>query len=477
MWYHLQAMILLVVLFLVACVAAVHILLYKRDPRAALLWLGVCFFIPGLGPLFYLLLGVNRIRTQARRLHYRGLWRHDTPIDRRHWPQKNFSPTHAQFLPLSRLGDALTSMPLLAGNQVVLLENGETTYPAMLEAMEKARHSLYLSSYIFDFDSTGDLFVKALVHAVKRGVRVRVLVDGVGEFYSPKRISKVLREYGVPCARFLPIRWNPLHLHLNLRNHRKLLVVDGNVGFIGGMNIRDSHWAEQRDQGVPIRDMHFRVKGPAVLEMEEVFLSDWHFATRESLPWRQKGPIPFKGASACRVLRDGPNEEIERTQALILGIASWAKKSLRIMTPYFVPDRVLIAALAQASLRGVEVELILPEKNNLPFVGWASKAFWWEVIQHGVKVFEQPGEFAHSKALVADGIYALVGSSNLDARSLRLNFECNLEVYDPSFAGLLEKRMLAIRAKSHRVTIEKLEAESKILRVRNSICKLFSPYL
>lgn len=360
---------------------------------------------------------------------------------------------------------------------MALLENGEMAYPAMLEAIEKARHTVYLSSYIFDYDSTGEMFVKALAAAHQRGVKVRVLVDGVGERYSHRRISDVLKGKGVCCARFLPILWNPTRLHLNLRNHRKLLVLDGRVGFIGGMNIRDSHWTDSTGAKDSIRDMHFRAEGPVALEMEEVFLGDWYFATKESLPWTHKGPFSLKGKSACRILSDGPNEELERTQTLLLGLTGCVQKSLRIMTPYFIPDRVSIAALTQAALRGVEVEIYLPAKNNLPFVGWASRAFWWEVLQRGVKVYEQPGPFTHSKAMVADGVYALVGSSNLDPRSLRLNFECNLEVYDPDFAGLLEKRMLALRARSHRITLDLLREEPMALRLRNSVCKLFAPYL
>jgi len=476
-WRHLFDVILPGLSFLLACLAAIHILLFKRDPRSSLLWLGIVYLFPLLGPLLYLLLGGNRLRTHARWLRRRGRWRHGTPIDNRHWPRKSFDSSKHPFAPLARLGDRIAKRPLLSGNKVSLLENGEMAYPAMLEAINRARRSVYLSSYIFDWDATGDLFVRALASAQRRGVRVRVLVDGVGEKYSRRPISKVLAQNHVRCVRFLPIRWNPMRLHLNLRNHRKLLLVDGRVGFTGGMNIRDAHWVDQRRREEPVRDMHFRLEGPVVMEMEEVFLADWFFAAGESLPWQGRTVSRRRGSSACRVVSDGPNEEIERTQTLFLGVTGWAKKSLRIMTPYFIPDRVMIAALTQAVARGVEVDLILPKKNNLPFVSWASRAYWWEVLQRGVRVYEQPGPFSHSKALVADGVYALVGSSNLDPRSLRLNFECNLEVYDPQFAGRLERRLSALRDRSVRVTMRELEGEPILLRLRNAVCKLFTPYL
>jgi cardiolipin synthase len=211
--------------------------------------------------------------------------------------------------------------------------------------------------------------------------------------------------------------------------------------------------------------------------MQEIFLEDWFFATRESLPWRAPSRTVQPGSSPCRVIGDGPNEEFEKTRHLLLGIMAWTEKKLRIMTPYFVPDRVLIAGLQHAALRGVEVDLILPAVNNLPLVAWASRAYLWEIILRGVRVYEQPAPFAHSKVLTADGTYALVGSSNLDNRSLRLNFECNLEIYDRKVARQLEERFDEIKARSRRLTLEGLNGEPLVFRLRNSACKLLSPLL
>ena len=459
--------------------AATHAVLHKRDPRAALIWLGLCLGLPGLGAFLYWLLGVNRIRTHARRLHHRGRWQHGTPTDRKSWVRlgRKGPPSPKQYGPLLGLSDGITRRPLLPGNQIKLLVNGEAAYPAMLKAMESARRTLYLSSYIFDSDRTGMSFVKALAAAKARGVKVRVLVDGVGEKYSPRPITRVLRDLGISAALFLPVGWRPSRLHFNLRNHRKLLVVDNRVGFLGGMNIRDSHWVADNADPKRVQDIHFRVEGPAVYEMQEVFLEDWYFTTKESLPWSGPAHRTYPGGATARVISDGPNEEIEKVQHLLLGILAWSRKSVRLMTPYFIPDRVLMAGLQNAALRGVEVELFLPVHNNLPLVGWASRAYLWELIQRGVRVYDQPAPFAHSKALVADGAYSLVGSSNLDTRSLRLNFECDLEVYDRAFAGTLEGHFDRVRAVSKRLTLEHLNREPLPGRIRNAACKLFSPFL
>ncbi len=465
-------------LLVVSLLAAGHAVLNKRDPRAGILWLGLCLFLPGIGAFFYWLFGINRIRTYARQLHHRGGWRHATPIDPKVWPpRKKRRGVGERFEPLRGLAETVTRRPVLPGNKVFPLFNGEEAYPAMLEAIHRARHTVYLSTYIFDADETGRMFVGALARARQRGVDVRVLVDAIGEKYSRLPISRLLKERGVNSARFLSMGWDFRQLHLNMRNHRKLLLVDHQVGFLGGMNIRNGHWASRGPEKARIQDVHFRVEGPAVLEMQEVFLEDWYFATRESLPWRLPPVATRAGLSNCRVIGDGPNEEFEKTRHLLLGIMAWARKNIRIMTPYFVPDRVLIAGIQHAALRGVEVDLILPGVNNLPLVAWASRAYLWEILIRGVRVYEQPAPFAHTKILTADGAYALVGSSNLDNRSLRLNFECNLEVYDPIVARKLERRFDEVRARSKPLTLAGLNDEPLAFRLRNATCKLLSPLL
>jgi cardiolipin synthase len=250
--------------------------------------------------------------------------------------------------------------------------------------------------------------------------------------------------------------------------------VDGRVGFTGGMNIRQRHFRESKDG---ISDIHFQVQGPIVLALQEVFLEDWFFATGESIPWLAVPHELFAGNQICRVISGGPNEDFEKIHWILLGALAWAKKKVRIMTPYFVPDRVIIAALNTAALRGVRVEVILPERNNLPFVSWASRALLWEMLEKDVRFFLQPPPFHHGKLFIVDDTYTLIGSSNWDSRSLRLNFELDLEIYGGDFAATMGGYFEGIKASSRELILEEIRRDAFWIRLRNASSRLFSPYL
>ena len=235
---------------------------------------------------------------------------------------------------LVRIGGVMSGRPLLPGNLVTPLFSGEQAYPAMLEAIAGARHSVWLSSYIFSGAGIGDRFALALSDAQARGVTVRVLLDGIGDLYYRPRGSTLLRRHGVVVRMFqVPRRFPPM-LHLNLRNHRKLLIVDGRSAFLGGMNIGDHHYAGARRR--PTLDLHFRVEGPVVRQLEQVFTADWHYAAAEDLAVTREDPPP-SGPAACRALTDGPNEELETIQLVMLGALATAHRCVHSMTPYFIP--------------------------------------------------------------------------------------------------------------------------------------------
>ncbi|HLG21883.1 MAG TPA: phospholipase D-like domain-containing protein [Candidatus Manganitrophaceae bacterium] len=460
-------------LILIGLFSAGHALLYKRDPRAALGWVALCLLFPGVGALLYWAFGVNRIRTRARSWRRRRNWGRDFGAGR--------SPQTA--LPLfleekvsaiRKVSDHVTDRPLVGGNRIAVLHNGEEAYPAMLEAIGSARRSVYLSTYIFGADPTGKRFIEALAAATARGADVRVLVDGLGELYSFPAAPRLLKKKGVRVARFLPLSRG---LRLNLRNHRKLLVIDSSAGFTGGMNIGDRHLAAVPANPRRVVDLHFRVDGPVAAQMEETFLEDWRFVTGETGAPPQ-APLSSPGGGAfCRGVSDGPNDDFEKLRWIILGALSAAQSRVRVMTPYFIPDRALLSAFNTAALRGVLVEIILPERNNLPYVAWAAQALLWELLSHGVQVYYQPPPFVHSKLLLVDGVYTLVGSSNLDPRSLRLNFEFNLEIYDPDIAATLADHFDAVRKRSRRITLAEMDGRPLPIKLRDGAAKLFSPYL
>ncbi|APG28155.1 cardiolipin synthase [Syntrophotalea acetylenivorans] len=471
--------LLLAALAALSLLAVGHVLLHKRDPRAAFGWVVFCCVLPGLGPLGYWLVGINRIRTRARD------WQAKLPFSGAaeagfcSWSLRqgrSIAFGGEGYAALVSLADAVTRRPLLPGNRVVALHNGEQTFPAMLEAIASARDSVYLASYIFDTDDTGKAFVEALKQAADRGLDVRVLVDGLGERYSFPVARRLFKGSAVAIGRFLPPALSGRGLHFNLRNHRKLLIIDNWRGFTGGMNISDRHLAARPTRKQAI-DVHFGIEGPVVGQMLEAFMEDWYFATGE-VPPPISTPPPLPGGTAfCRGVSAGPNEDFEKLRWIILGAIGCARHRLRIMTPYFIPDRTLVAALNAAALRGVEVDILLPAKNNLPYVAWASRAYFSELLEHGCRIYYQPPPFVHSKLLLVDDQYALVGSANLDPRSLRLNFEFNLEVFDARLVADLTEHVDSACGVAREVTQEQVDGLPVVSRLRDNFAKLFSPYL
>jgi cardiolipin synthase len=345
----------------------------------------------------------------------------------------------------------------------------------MLAAIDAAKISINLSTYIFDGDGVGRRFVEALKKAAERGVEVRVIVDALGEKYSRPTARQLLKGSRVKVGRFLPLRqgW-----YLNLRNHRKILIVDGCNAFTGGMNIGERHMLEGRAKTRPVADLHFMVEGPVVGDLQRVFLEDWHFSTGELISDCRLFPaLSPSGTSLARAIGDGPDNEFRKLHWIIMGALSCARERVRIMTPYFIPDRAMVSALVTASLRGVEVTLVLPSLNNLPYVHWATRAYLWELLQQGIRVWYQPPPFVHTKLFLVDGIWSLIGSANLDPRSLRLNFELNMEVYDPAFTGHLEGQFLDTLSRSREVTLAEMDGRELPERIRDGVAKLFSPYM
>ena len=459
--------------------SAGHALLNKRDPRSALGWIVLCLAFPGIGAMVYWLLGVNRIRTLARYWQASGRGMHGPEPDHCLWvaDMAGDLPFRSEnFAALLSLADAVTRRPLLQGNRIMPLHNGEEAYPAMLEAIGRARSFVYLSTYIFDTDTTGRQFVDSLRAAAARGVDVRVLVDALGERYSFPPARRLLRGSGVRVARFLPPSFSERGIHLNLRNHRKLLIVDGPAGFTGGMNIGDRHLAE-RNNPRRVVDIHFRVEGPVVKQMQEAFLEDWQFTTGEAIPEMGYPEGIAESKAFCRGISAGPNEDFEKLTWIVIGALDCARRHVRIMTPYLIPDRALISAINAASLRGVTVEILLPGKNNLPYVAWATQAYLWELLRYGTLIYFQPPPFIHSKFLLVDDHYSLIGSANLDPRSLRLNFEFNLEVYDRELNASLARHFDDLRRQARGMSLEEVDGRSLPVKLRDTSAKIFSPYL
>lgn len=470
--------------FVIPALASVHIISNKHDVRAAIGWAGLVWLIPFFGTVLYLMFGINRIRRKAlRRRRRRGMVRQSgglpigPPLPSLY--KEATMEMAAQAKMLSRRGN----FPLTAGNSISYFSSGEEVYNAMLQAIEGAKNSVALATYIFERSTADGAFIDALSEAVARGVEVRVLVDGVGALYHRPAVTRVLTHMGVKAAQFnrkiVPWRMP----YLNLRNHRKIMVVDGIDGFTGGMNLRQSQMdaGPERDR---VRDLHFRLKGPVVAHLSEVFSEDWSFVTGELLEGEAWFPMLLANSSdaagegiVARGIPDGPDEDMDKLVWTILGALGMARRSIAIQTPYLVPDRLIVAALNHAAMRGVKVDILLPEKNNLRVVGWASRAHYRDLLAAGCRIHHLPPPFDHSKILLVDGVYALFGSSNWDARSLRLNFEFNVECYSSGLASGLGRLFSEKLATASPVTLEDCAAEPAWRRARNGLAWLTGPYL
>ena len=447
-----------------AAAAALHALLTKSDPRSAVSWIAVCWLFPLGGSVLYWLFGINRVRTRPR-----------SPLAR---SSNDASPLHASaeatsLAALTRVGDALTGLPLVTGNCLEALHNGELAFPRMLRAIAGAKRSIWLSTYIFQTDPVGRGFVNALGAAVARGVSARVLVDGIGEWYNWPHVVPLLRRAGVTAARFLPPRLFPPTLALNCRNHRKILVIDGEEGFIGGMNLggREVGGASGRH----MRDIHFYLQGPIVAQLADAFAADWQFAAEEQL----KAP-PSKsavGTANCRVLTGGPDADVDKLLLVLLAAIAVAQRQVQIMTPYFIPPTELVAALQASALRGGNVSLVLPRHSNLRYIDWATLHWLPALIARGVRVHLQEPPFSHAKLFVVDGKYTQIGSVNVDTRSLRLNFEVAVEVFDATLCAELSTFISNLQDTAPALTVESVSRGTPFARIRNSLCWLLSPYL
>lgn len=463
-----------------ALLAGAHVVMYKRDSRSAIGWIGVIWLAPIVGVLLYVWLGINRLQRRAIRK------RRDVS-KKIHPAHKSGNPTdelvtncvpHARHLiSLATLTGEVTDRDLLPGNRIQPLVNGDEAYPAMLAAIDAAKSSVVLATYIFDYDRAGKQFIEALTRAKARGVEVRVLIDDIGARYSwPSSVGK-LRAAGLKVARFLPSLLPGWFAYSNLRNHRKLLVVDGRMGFTGGCNIREGNLLGLNPRH-PIHDMHFAVDGPVVAHMHEVFAEDWAFADGEILQggiWQPE--LPPLGATAARGISAGPDNDHDKLRLTLLGAIACAQSSIAIVTPYFLPEIPLITALNIAALRGVQVDIILPENNNLALVKWASMAHLWQMLEHGCRIWFTTGPFDHTKLMLVDTAWTLLGSANWDPRSLRLNFEFNIECYDVDLAKQLQKIIADKRACARQVTLEEVDSRGIPIRLRDGVARLLTPYL
>lgn len=470
-----------------------HLLRHRRRADSTLLWLFVTWSLPFVGALLYVMFGVDRVpkerwrRNQQRRSRMEGarMAATDDVLPEAYWRSVGGAPATPKdewSRELDRpLNMMMESFPLLAGNLVTPLLTGDEAFPRMLEAIRSAKHHIHLQSFIIGNDSLGREFLDAVAERARAGVRVRVLYDRFGSSHAlwGGLFWKYRKVPNLSFAGWTLSNVFRRQLHLNLRNHRKVLVVDGQIAFAGGVNLKEDSRSDGNRRA--IQDYHFELRGPVVQELQYSFLRDWHEMTEEDperlLSAENFRRLPEEGDALVRVVNSGPSSELRVAVDVFFNAVNAAQKQVFIITPYFLPSEDLLRALRLAALRGVRVYLVVPEKSNHWYTTWASRAMYEDLLEAGVRIFERAPPFIHAKAMTVDDRMAIVGSSNWDFRSLYSNYETSLAVYDVRFVMHLKLLMSEDLHESREVLLGLFKKRPVFHRYLENACGLLSPLL
>ncbi len=458
------------------------VLVRRKEPSATIAWILTLVFLPAVGSFLFLLFGRDRVRWSAKRKRELdsivraqvAASTHEPPADDVAFQLPLASPLEQA---LFRVGARLSHLRATSGNRVDVLVDGKQTYDAIGAAIDAARHHVHAEYYLIRDDSTGRWFRDRLVAAAKRGVAVRLLIDGFGCFALGSGWCRPLRKAGARVAEFLPMR-SALLQPVNLRNHRKIVVADGEIAFTGGFNVGDEYKGQMPGVG-GWRDVHLRIEGPAAAELQRVFFQDWAFASREPIDLGEYFPeqIPPRGDATIAIIPSGPDTRTEAIHRLFFGAIVGAEREVLITTPYFVPTESLLVAMELAAMRGVRVKLMLPGRSNHGVTFQAGRSFYAQLLESGVELLEYRPGMVHAKTLVADGKVALVGSANMDLRSFRLNFEVHALVHDATTATTLCDGFSEYVAESRPVDAAAWQARPWTARVKEGAARLVSPLL
>ena len=470
----------------VAAACVIHVLRARKRPSATILWILTITYLPWIGPLIYLIFGVNRVRRRIERRQTALRTLAPRIQELRHPPGSPVTEAdHPAFTgacpdvfrEFFRLLDSLTGVGALAGNRCELMHGGERVFGSMNEAIASARHSVHMLTYILDDDAAGRPLLEQMSERAAAGVQVRVLVDGYGSNMLPPQRVRGYRRKGVDLRiqrQFQPLRGR---IAINLRNHRKLLIVDGRLAFTGGMNISARHLLEQPPRK-QVLDYHTRVEGPAVAQLQRVFAEDWFDVTSEPVLDPAAFPaIKPVGTDVVRAIDSGPDRSIRAMLKAFCAAVQTASRSIRVVTPYFVPDPALVILLQLAAMGGVDTRIVLPRDNNFRTVKYAARHLYPDLMRAGVRIFEREAPFSHAKLLLVDDTWASVGSANWDMRTFHLQFDTNIGVVSPAFVGQIAAAVEEEMAASTEITREKFLPRPALRGILETAASLFSDLL
>ena len=457
--------------------AAIHAVLTVRTAQGSIAWALSLMFMPYLTLIPYLIFGRSTFDAyiQARRQANQEMHTAITELNWRPWVEEALAARNSSAYASLRAMPKLGRMPCLANNQVKLLINGKATFDAIFAAIEKARDVVLVQFFIIHDDTLGKALQQLLLRKAAEGVQVFVLYDRVGSHALPASYSQMLRDGGVQIHAFATRRGWFNRFQVNFRNHRKIVVVDGLLGFIGGHNVGDEYLGEH-PQLSPWRDTHVQISGPVLACLQESFAEDWYWATRQLPPLILPDTYPDNGV-LCQALASGPADPQETCSLFFLEAIHSATRRVWITSPYFIPDEAVFAALRLAVLRGVDVRVLIPSRPDHRIVYAASSLFAFEAVRAGVRMFRyQPG-FLHQKVVLVDDEVSAIGSANLDNRSFRLNFEVMLLTVDAKFSSEVEQMLNEDFAQAHEVAKQEGRETRRLQQVGMRIARLISPIL
>jgi cardiolipin synthase len=474
--WQIAALVLSTVGYIFAFILIPRIILERRQPAATVAWVLSIALLPVVGVPLYFLVGGRRIRRSIR-AKIGAVGSLESSVENRVRPKALSSSVAADCG--SVLG-AAGAPPPVTGNRVSVIHQGEEAYRSVLGLIEEARDHIHAQFFILDVDPIGKRFIHALAARAKAGIRVRLLLDAVGSWRALRRLVRPLKKAGGEVAEFLPAL--PLHRKwsAHLRNHRKLLLTDGTSAFCGGMNIGKKYMGPKQEK-YQWRDIGVEIHGPAVRDLQVIFLDDWAFATEEVRPrghlFPSFPPPPETSAQAgtLQVVASGPDRTLRPIYQGVFTAFASARRRIWIATPYFVPDDAIGTSLENAALRGIDVRLIVPEKSDLRMVWLAGRSYFDELMLAGVKIYLYRPTNIHSKVLIIDDDVGVVGSSNVDIRSFFLNFELGVFLYGEKEIGLLASAFEEDISRSFRLDPAIFSRRPRSVRLLEDTCRIFSP--
>jgi cardiolipin synthase len=451
----------------------------RQQPNSAMAWLVLIMFLPWIGLIIYLLVGENRL-PKRRMEHHANILKNLKEFNRKlvNHPTMIHPQLSPGMEPVVTLAENLGQMPILGGNDAQIIAGYVDIIDRLIEDIDQAQYHVHLEYYIFSDDELGRRVYEALVSAVGRGVKCRVLIDAIGAKAFLKTLDIEMAENGIEVHLMLPVSALRFYAHrLDLRNHRKIAVIDGQVGYTGSQNIVNADY-NYGVEGLTYEELMVRLTGPIVLELQAVFATDWYFETDELLNQESLFPtsVAKPGVIVAQTLPSGPTYNMENFQRLVIAMLYAAKKHIIITTPYFIPDQQFLHAVQTARLRGIEIEIIVSRRDQI-LVGLGQSAFYQVLLEAGVKLHKYSKALLHAKHMTVDDELAMIGSSNMDVRSLSLNFEVNVLFYGPEVVQMLKKEQQRYIQNSVPITLEEWSQRPRLQRIAQDLAKLASPVL